>query len=138
MMGMGTGVAEGYDLLTYEEAAQVLGVKQSAVKAAIAAGRMEPIKRPGLRNKLLRREDVEEYARSRYQRTPAAPESTEPDSAAEWAARVRGAELIAEMAPNVAASAASAVSREAFTGMLFALFGGDPRGDASAPKWRAG
>lgn len=58
------------DLLTYEEAAALLGIGVGAVKSAIAKGKLRPIRIAGSTRKYLERSDVLAYPERRNARIP--------------------------------------------------------------------
>lgn len=58
------------DLLSYEEAARVLGITVGSLKLVIHRGILHPIKLPGSRRKFLRRSDLDAYRSARPLRLP--------------------------------------------------------------------
>lgn len=54
-------VEQSEDLLTYEQAAEYLGVGIDAVKAAIQRKALHPVKKPRILNKFLQRGELDDY-----------------------------------------------------------------------------
>jgi excisionase family DNA binding protein len=66
------------DMIDYEEAAQILGIVPTSVYQLTRDGKLHPVKVPGKLKKLLSRQEVEAYAKSRYSRTPEPEPEPEP------------------------------------------------------------
>lgn len=56
------------DLLSYQEAAAALNLTAQGIKAAIAQGRLHPVKLAGTQRKFIRREEIASYEARKYNR----------------------------------------------------------------------
>lgn len=117
------------DLMSYQEAADALGMTLGSVRTAVHERRLRPVKLPGHVNKYIRRQDLDVY-REHRRVDYAGQEKTREQATTDVAAPISPAEMqayaqaLAAPMESLARNTAQAAIREAVPGMIVMVLGG--------------
>lgn len=115
------------DLMTYQEAADALGITLGSLRTAVSERRLHSVKVPGIQHKFVRRAEIAEFRQ--HSRTTEAPQTPAPVarqlSPEETSAYVQAfAAPMENLAKSTAHAAAQGAMQEAVPGLVSMVLGG--------------